>query len=523
MDGATAPNIKPLIASEISAALADLYKALKNLGFYPVRHPLRTKSLRLAHASLTSILQGQELTLNVTRKGFALAEGEGEADVSPMSLALAKELFLRRAQRLTFLGDLSLEDLSAFLVLLTGEPQRFAASGALEKEMAARRITTIWVNEIDLENIWAKREALEEAAPPPPVEEAPLPSIEAVDRSIEELIEAMTEEADDHRYLQLARLVTSQAEQLKEKREFSRLIAPMEVLMEHADSSARSVTQREYAAFSFDQLGSGAMTEFLLRKLENPDDKTPDGIHGIVTRMGAKIVYPIITRLCAADGLSTRKILASVLVAIGHPAISPIVSMLRDNRWYVVRNMVAILGEIGSTESIGHLKGLLFHSDQRVRKETIRALVKIGGREAESLIVSLLPDKDISIARQAILSLGIMKSQAAVQPLIAIISERDMFLSALQVKKEAVQALGRIGDKRAVPHLAGLLSSWHWLAWNRWMELKTAVATALGQLGDESALPVLKDWSEGSGHLARACNEAIDTIERLASDIYDQH
>ena len=524
MNGATAPDKNLSLLGDVGAALADLYKALKNLSFYPDKHPLRTKSLRLAHKSLVAVLQGQELTLSVTRKGFSLMDGDGEADASPMSRALANELFLRRAQRLTFLGDLSPEDLSAFLLLLMGEPQKFAASGSLEREMAARRIKTIWVNEIDLDSIWAKREALEGDTPLPiPEEESSLPPLEGVDRSIEELIVALAEETDDNRYLQLARLITAQAEQLKEKGEFARLISPMEVLMEHAGSGTLSVTQREYAAFSFDQLGSGAMSDFLLRKLESPEEKIPDGIHAIVTRMGAKIVYPIITRLCAADGLSTRKILASVLVVIGQPAIGPMVSMLQDNRWYVVRNMVAILGEIGSPETIGNLKGLLLHGDQRVRKETLRALVKIGGREAESLIINLLPDKDIGMARQAILSLGIMKSQAALQPLIAIISERDMFLSSLPLKKEAVQALGRIGDKRAVPHLVELLASWHWLAWNRWMELKTAVATSLGQLGDESALPTLKSWSEGSGQLARACNEAIDTIERLATDIYDQH
>src|SRR5919197_6637237 len=136
-------------------ALSDTFKALKAMGFYPIGHPLRTESLRQAHQAMAGILAGGELTLVITRTGFSTAEGGAEVDSNPLAQSLAKELFLRRVQRLTFLTDLSVGDLSAFLALLALEPQKIAAAGGLEKEMAKLGVRTIWANELDVREIWA--------------------------------------------------------------------------------------------------------------------------------------------------------------------------------------------------------------------------------------------------------------------------------------------------------------------------------------------------------------------------------
>ncbi|NIQ93499.1 MAG: HEAT repeat domain-containing protein, partial [Desulfuromonadales bacterium] len=41
-------------------------------------------------------------------------------------------------------------------------------------------------------------------------------------------------------------------------------------------------------------------------------------------------------------------------------------------RWYVVRNVVYILGEMRNAEVLPHLTKLLKHDDVRVRRETMR-------------------------------------------------------------------------------------------------------------------------------------------------------
>ncbi|HEY6838668.1 MAG TPA: HEAT repeat domain-containing protein [Geobacteraceae bacterium] len=509
-------------ARDNGAALGDIFKALKTMGFYPSGHPLRTESLRQAFRSLTTVMRGKDMTLVITRTGFSLADGGAAVDSTPMTLALAKELFLRRTQRLTFLPDLSQDDLNAFLTLLTVDAQQLVALGGLEKELARRCVKTVWANAIDLSDIWQKRQEMEDAetsAPESDKEELPAdagtPEERFDDIAIAELLDLMEGEPDDNRYLRLARQVASKAENLKDEGHFLELLTAMDALILQASAERRSVTQKEFAAFTVEQVAAGPMTDVLLRLLEDRDAEDPERIYRIVIPLGAKIVYPVIHRLCITDDLYARKALATALVRIGTAAVAPLVAMLRDERSHVVRNMVVILGEIGSSESTAALKATLRHSDQRVRKEAIRTLVKIGGSEAENLIIELLADKDESIVRQAILSLGIMKSRAALQPLVEIVTARDLFLATLALKKDAVQALGRIGDRRATPHLLGILEGQRWLAWSRWEDLKIVAASALGQLGDESALPSLKLLADRGSELGRACSEAVDTIERL--------
>jgi HEAT repeat protein len=189
--------------------------------------------------------------------------------------------------------------------------------------------------------------------------------------------------------------------------------------------------------------------------------------------------------------------------------------MLKDERWYVVRNMVTLLGEITSPESVKALKMTAHHPEAKVRKELVKSLAKIAPQAGENTLITMLDDLDRDVVRQVIFSLGVLRSKAAVQPLLDIVTASDAFLKKLELKKLAVAALGRIGDHRATAALVDVLTTRGWLAPHRWLELKSATAAALGQLGDESALPPLKRLANGDSLFAEACSEAADNLERV--------
>ncbi len=519
-------------------ALADMYKAMKAISFYPKGHPLRNETQKHAYSTLLSVMNGEELFLVITRNGFTSNNGGAPIEPNPMVQALAKELFIRRIQRLTLLADLTLRDLRLFLRLLTLEPQKIQSSGGIESMMSKQAIASIWTNEIDLSVILEKRQSMEQEKGADSLEAGEedddplaglaetalamaLPQQEQTELSFASMLLALDQERDDNAYLKLAGVVAAKADELKENGEFNELFSAIELLQLHGNDETRSSVQREYALFTFEQLTSGKMTDFILDQLTDRDCKEQEHYYAILHQLGTKVAYVIIQRLCVADGLFARKALATALIKIGPAAIPALLTMLQDDRWYVVRNIVAILGEISHRSSLSELKKTSMHRDERVRKETIRTLVKIGGKDAEAIIIALLKDKDPGIVQQAVLSLGIMKSQLAVQPLIDIIAERDLFLGTIALKLEALQAIGRIGDRRATPHLLGLLTSTHWLAWGKGEELKVYAAIALGQLGDESALGALNERAARGGRLGRSCAEAVDNIERLAEATYD--
>jgi hypothetical protein len=531
------PRSEPV--RSLGAVLADLYKALRSVSFYPAGHPRRDEILETAHKSLQSCLAEKELVLVITRAGFSVSDGGALVDGNQMSQSLAGELFIRRIKRLTMLRDLSVTDLRSFLQLLSLDPHKLTASGAMAREMMARGIRTIWTNEVDLSVIWDKRQAMDESGVAlADVDEddgsnaataetdavsfdedgflADYPLEEAPELLLDELITRMDKELDDNHYQQLSRMLGAKAEQLKENARCAPLFPALEALMRHSGEEARSAVQKEYAVFTLEQIADGAMMDFILRQLESSVAIEKERIYLLLKQLGAKVAYGIIQRLCLADGLLARKALATALLRIGPPAIPPLLAMLKDERWYVVRNMVAIIGEIGCRDCVNALRPVVYHADQRVRKEAIRSLVRIEGKDVESLIIGLMDDRDEVIVRHAVLSLGLLKSTAAVQPLIQIMEKRDIFMQRLAMKINAIQGLGRIGDKRATPNLLRVLTAHDWLPWSRWDELKIAAAIALGQLGDEAALPLLKVKASGGGRLGTACSEAVDNIERVA-------
>jgi hypothetical protein len=183
--------------------------------------------------------------------------------------------------------------------------------------------------------------------------------------------------------------------------------------------------------------------------------------------------------------------------------VPSLLAMLNDAKWYRIRAMLTILGQIGSSDSIEGLKHTVYHEDDRVRKEAIRCLTKIGGPSAEEILVDLLSDKDASILKQVIFSLGILKSDKALDPLIRITGKWDIFLKSLPLKKEALQTIGLIADRRVLPHLKKIANKSHWFAPKRGEDLRVAVIAVIGQLGDESSLDFLRKMSAKGGPIGR--------------------
>lgn len=531
------------------AALAELHRALKALGFYPEGHPRRADSLHRACQFLRTAMGEGELVLVIGRAGFISAEGGAAVDANPMAQALARELFIRRVRRLTILPDLTPADLDAFLLLLTLDHRAVPAAGGMEELMERRGITTIWANELDLSVILHKRQAMalaaagavtgayaELARPFPeeepeavsPVEgllavteEIPFARAEAEDNEVEALLARMEREPDDERFRELARRLVRECESLMAREECERLLPVVGGLLRQGTDEGQSLVRRGYALLAFEQAAGGTMAEFLAQRVEERGGEERDFLHAIFRELGPRAVGPLVERLSLAQSLVARKNLAAALVAVGEEAVNLLAAKLRDERWYVVRNVAAILGEIGYGGSVGELRESLRHPDGRVRREALRSLAAIGGPEAGEALVALVADRDPAVRRQVVVSLGILRSARGVEPLCAILAERDLFLRSLALKREAVLALGRIGDRRAVPCLMELLGGRHWFARRRREDLGIAAAAALGQLGDPAALETLEILAARRGRLGAACGDAVEAIRRLAEDGHD--
>jgi hypothetical protein len=504
-------------------AILEVHKALKSSAFYPENHPLRNDIVHRAYELLVLAMDGKDLSLLVTRNGLASTAGAPPIQNTAAAKSLARELFAREIQRLSFLPQLSMKEFEDFLSLLTIEPQKILTDGGMEQILADRAIRNIITNEIDISAVFTKmgvadtgsteasQETIETRQGIVEIESLPLDEME--DMEIDEVIAAMKKEADDRRYARLAGALLSKARALEAQGRLKELVPAALFLISQSSDSSKSQAQRECADAVFGGIAQRQISHYLLHQVQDRECESREIIYLILNRLGERAVGPAIQMLNSANNIHSRKALATALIRIGRPAVPSLTASLKDPRWYVVRGMLTILGEIRCTECIREVRSTIYHDDERVRKEAIRCLTKIGGPVVTEMLVELLTDKNPSVQKQAIFSLGILKDERAVDPLMDVINRRDLFLKTLALKKEALQAVGVIGAKRILPQLIKIARKRRWFARRRWEELKMCAIGAICRIGDESSVDFLRKMSTRGGSVGEVCNLALHSIK----------
>ncbi|MBM2839373.1 MAG: HEAT-like repeat-containing protein, partial [Deltaproteobacteria bacterium] len=230
-----------------------------------------------------------------------------------------------------------------------------------------------------------------------------------------------------------------------------------------------------------------------------------------IVRLKGRAAGRVADRLAAEEDASARKTLNRILVRMGKEIIPQLIERLRNEKWYVVRNTVRNLGEIGESHGVEDaLRSPLVHKDPRVRKETVRALSMIKGPETINLLKSVLDDSDSSVVELAVVSLGLIGDEGSVQTLIDLVENR----ADIGVRREAVRALGRIGSRKAVVFLIKTLEKKGWLLGKRDDDLKVMCVSALADAGTPDAVRALEaGLSSLRGAVRNACEEELRRIK----------
>ncbi|MDO9067845.1 MAG: HEAT repeat domain-containing protein [Deltaproteobacteria bacterium] len=511
-------------------ALGAIYRALRAWKFYPKGHPNRRKSIMHAHSAMLELLDGHNLSLSCGRNNFSFPDGETLNDNTGLSNSLSYELFARRVQKITFLKDLYQEDLLALLRIVALSPETIHRSGGLDKIMVEHGSRSIWANEFDLSIIRDKRSEVESrgvkpqgfdevdatgedafAFEPPPIKSDDIPP----EHLLTALLGRLTTVQDDDTYIILVRQAITCCDSLKSAGEYLALFPLLELLANHYEDAARTQKMRDFCRFAIEQISVGnEFIRFVLGRMEQPDGLSKDALQSVIVTGGTTAVVLAVEQLGLTSSIAARKILSNILSDLGDEAVPPLLDMLGDRRWFIVRNIAAVLGAIASPDAVPGLSMCLKHEDNRVCKEAVRSLAKIGGREAESALIRVLQEENLALYPQVIASLGGMKSRKSLFELVKIVNARDMFLTTRALKTDALSAIAMIGDRQVTPTLLKLITSSHLLASGRWKQLKTAIAHCLGKLGDPQALPTLKHLSSAPDELGAACSEAVNIIEK---------
>jgi HEAT repeat protein len=139
------------------------------------------------------------------------------------------------------------------------------------------------------------------------------------------------------------------------------------------------------------------------------------------TDVDPDFVRELVARLGSGPGREGRTA-SRMLVAIGHPAVPPLVAALVDDeRW---SDAAASLAEIRDARAVPALVEMLSSPDPVARAAAARALGEIGDTRAVEGLVHCTADSDIDVRRAALDALDGMRTVAAILAAATLMVER---------------------------------------------------------------------------------------------------
>ena len=109
----------------------------------------------------------------------------------------------------------------------------------------------------------------------------------------------------------------------------------------------------------------------------------------LAARVGPAAAPPLLERLALAEGRGTRRGLLALLAKMGGAIAPLVIARLEDPRWYVTRNLLAVLEELGPLPEGYSAAAYLRHPDPRVRWQAVKLELKQPGDHTAALTAGL--------------------------------------------------------------------------------------------------------------------------------------
>lgn len=235
--------------------------------------------------------------------------------------------------------------------------------------------------------------------------------------------------------------------------------------------------------------------------LDGPYSDRRSDVEQALLELGPAVRPTLVTLLIDADGQTARKTLLNVLTTADGIPMENVIPHLDDPRWFVVRNMVLLVGAAGDASAVGLLERTADHPDERVRREAVRALAGITDPRATWLVGRAIDDSAPSVRIPAARAYAASGAADARDRIMRHVTAKD-FTTRSEAEVEALlEALGTVADDQAVPTLDDLWGGRAFLR-SRPLHVRLAALKALGRLGSPKAQESLR-------RAARAGDEQI--------------
>ncbi|MFQ5428221.1 MAG: HEAT repeat domain-containing protein [Thermodesulfobacteriota bacterium] len=516
--------------------LNELNKAVKMHNFYPSGHPHFETALGQCYLHIKRCVDERGvIKYSINHKGFQCDSKSISADSEEIG-ELAKKFFLRKIKELEITTRLSSEDIKELVYVLRLEPSEISDVGGIERFFAERGVEGLLLNEMHYEGLkklkaelqQRKAEEVNTLAADSGVEEIAIDEeadgkdtsqseddAKARDEDLMEMIEKIREEQDLLKYNDLSVRIKERSAALIAVNSMDEVMPAIFTFFELSRPGPRE--RKDYITMAETQLKSLLrLTPFLRHLTQRAGSKEEINRETIEQCLLIASDTAIVINLLLDDAVQApeaivRRNIYNTLLLFGEKLIPFIEERIRSGVWYEVRQMAALLGEIGDTSNLHLLEEIYQHDNVKIKKEALKSLARIPSVEAAAFLSKALEEEDTSLVSQAIVSLGFLRDTSALEAITAIALIWEPFAKSHNLQKEAIKALGNIGSPDSVPALSQILMRKSWFSRQDNDELRGLAAKALGMIDDEKAYKALeKAMKKTEGSLYATCKRALE-------------
>jgi hypothetical protein len=225
--------------------------------------------------------------------------------------------------------------------------------------------------------------------------------------------------------------------------------------------------------------------------------------------LGALAVDWLNLALAESQQRRTRRALAEAIAELCRDDPEQLAPWLADPRWYVVRNIVHILGWIGGERTIGLLETAMRHPEPRVRQEVIAALGQADPEQARPLLLDALEGADPRTFCSVLHQLSVARDERTAGVLVRHLLDPRFEQRPLEVRRAIYSALAATGGDEIIPDLEQELHKGNWFS--RYQEAhRQAVARCIARIGTPLARGMLERGARSKrAPVRKACADAL--------------
>jgi len=246
-------------------------------------------------------------------------------------------------------------------------------------------------------------------------------------------------------------------------------------------------------------------TRKLVAVVDRQDQKSVDAFLALAREFGAPLAPWLMQVLADSQQMRVRRPLARTIAELLPGQPERIIPWLSDERWYVVRNAVHILGWIGGNDIAGYLQAVADHPESRVRREIVAALSQVDRDSSRPILMNMLKSADAQLFTTILHQLAMDEDDEIAVMLLELL-RADSFAARSTAEQRALYMALATRGETVLPALEAELFEAGGLFSRRPDSNRQAIALCIARIGTPQARAILERGARSkSAPIRKAC------------------